>query len=193
MKILKTGDWGKARAHLRRGPARLKAAMQAAVHQEAHELRKEIVKGLTSQSPGGKSFEQLSPLTIAARRMAGFKGTKALIRRGDLRNAVAAIVRAGWAFVGVPKKARASGKDLVDIAALQENGSEPVVIPKTPRMKKFLSALLREAGVEPKKGSGKDVVIMRIPARPFLKPAFDEYVKHARKRFAERVARMWRG
>jgi len=54
------------------------------VRQEAHALRNDIVQGLTSQAPGGEPLKPPSPLTIAARQLEGFGGSKALIVRGDL-------------------------------------------------------------------------------------------------------------
>ena len=39
-------------------------------------------------------------------------------------------------------------------------------------------------------GGGKGVVVTSIPARPFLRPAFDKFSKGARKRFLGRVSRL---
>ena len=39
------------------------------------------------------------------------------------------------------------------------------------------------------KGSGKGVVVIKIPARPFLRPAFKAFSKDVQKRFLRRVAR----
>jgi hypothetical protein len=113
--------------------------------------------------------------------------------RGDLRNAITAIVQGDEAFVGVPRKARGKdGKSLVDVAQVHEFGSDPIVIPMTSAMRRFLFAVLRKAGVEPREGSkggaGKGVVVTRIPARPFLRPAFKAFAQGAQKRFLDRVA-----
>jgi len=187
--VRKTGDWALAKRLLASGPAKLKAATGMALRQEAQGLRKEIVQGITKQTPGGKGIKPPSELTLAARRMRGFGGTKSLMVRGDLRNAIAVIVRGDEAFVGVPRKARGKdGKSMVDVAQVQEFGSDPIVIPMTPAMRRFLFALLREAGKKPTGGSGKGVVVVRIPARPFLRPAFKAFAKGAQKRFLGRVA-----
>jgi hypothetical protein len=162
-----------------------------AFHQEAQKLRNEIVKGITRQAPGGKAFEALSSLTLAARRLKNFKGTKALLVKADLRNAIAAIVRGEEAFIGVPRKARdKDGRPVVDVAELNEFGSKPIVIPITPKMRRFLGVLFKEAGDDAGSsgGSGKGVVVTRIPPRPFLRPAFDRFVKGAETRFLERIA-----
>ena len=152
-------------------------------------VRKEIVQGITRQAPGGESIKPPSPLTLAARQMKGRGGTKALMVSGDLRNGIAAIVKGDEAFVGVPRKARGKdGKSLVDVAQVQEFGAGPIIIPMTPAMRRFLFALLRMAGESGGGGSGKGVVVIQIPARPFLRPAFKVFQKGVQKRFLGRVA-----
>ena len=189
MSVTKTGDWAVARRLLTAAPLKLKAAVGMALRQEAQLLRKEIVQGITKQAPGGEAFKPLSPLTLAAREMKGRGGTKALMVRGDLRNAIAAIVEGDEAFVGVPRKARGQdGKSVIDVAQVQEFGAGPIVIPMTPAMRRFLFALLRKAGEEKSGGSGRGVVIVTIPARPFLRPAFKQFEKGVQKRFLGRVA-----
>ena len=189
MSVRKTGNWALARKLLASGPAKLKVATGMALRQEAQHLRKEIVQGITKQAPGGEQMKPPSDLTLAARRMRGFGGTKSLMVRGDLRNAISAIVRGDEAFVGVPRKARGKdGKSMVDVAQVQEFGSDPIVIPMTPAMRRFLFALLREAGQEPSGGSGKGVVVVKVPARPFLRPAFKVWAKGVQARFLGRVA-----
>jgi len=189
MTVRKTGDWALARRLLTGAPVKLKLAVGTAIRQEAQLLRKEIVQGITKQAPGGKALKPPSPLTLAARKMKGRGGTKALMVHGDLRNAIAAIVKGDEAFVGVPRKARGKGgKSVVDVAEVQEFGAGPIVIPMTPAMRRFLFALLGQAGVEKTGGSGRGVVVVQIPARPFLRPAFKQFEKGAQKRFLGRVA-----
>ena len=187
--VRKTGDWAVARRLLAGGPMKLKAAVGTTIRQEAQLLRKEIVQGITRQAPGGESFKPLSPLTLAAREMKGRGGTKALMVSGDLRNGIAAIVKGDEAFVGVPRKARGKdGKSLIDVAQVQEFGAGPIIIPMTPAMRRFLFALLRKSGEAGSGGSGKGVVVVQIPARPFLRPAFKKFQKGVQKRFLGRVA-----
>ena len=190
MSVRKSGDWALARRLLAGGPAKLKAAVGTALRQEAQLLRKEIVEGITKQAPGGEAIKPPSPLTLAARKMKGRGGTKALIVRGDLRNAIAAIVKGDEAFVGVPRKARGKdGQAVIDVAQVQEFGAGPIIIPMTPAMRRFLFALLRKAGEERRSdGTGRGVVVVTIPARPFLRPAFERFSKGAQKRFLGRVA-----
>jgi len=190
MAVSRTGDWARARRLLTAAPQRLQAALGTAVRQEAHALRNEIVQGLTSQSPGGEPLKPPSPLTIAARQLEGFGGSKALIVRGDLRNSITVIVQGDEAFIGVSRSARSKdGASMVDLAKLLEFGGPPVIIPMTPKMRRFLFALLRQAGKEPTGGSGRGVIVVQVPARPFLRPAFDKFREGASRRFLERVAR----
>jgi len=190
MAVSRTGDWARARRLLTDAPQRLQAAIGTAVRQEAHALRNEIVQGLTRQAPGGEPLKPPSPLTTAARELEGFGGTKALIVRGDLRNSVTVFVQGDEAFIGVSRSARSKdGASMVDLAKLHEFGGPPVIIPMTPKMRRFLFALLRQAGKEPTGGSGRGVIVVQVPARPFLRPAFDKFREGASRRFLERVAR----
>ena len=190
MAVSRTGDWARARRLLTAAPQRLQAAIGTAVRQEAHALRNEIVQGLTSQAPGGETLKPPSPLTIAARQLEGFGGSKALIVRGDLRNSITVVVQGDEAFIGVSRSARSKdGASMVDLAKLHEFGGPPVIIPMTPKMRRFLFALLRQAGKEPTGGSGRGVIVVQVPARPFLRPAFDKFREGASRRFLERVAR----
>ena len=192
--VSKTGDWSKAKKILAGGPVRLKAAIGTAIRQEAHELRREIVQGLTKQAPGGKSIEKPSPLTLETRKYKGFKGSKSLIVQGELKNAVSVVVKGDEAFIGIPKKVKSrDGELLVDVAEIQEFGSGPIVIPMTEKMRKFLFALLKDSGQESGEGTGKGVVVVQIPARPFLKPAFEAFKKDAPKCFLKRIEKLMGG
>ncbi len=180
---MKTGSWGLARELLARGARDLGQAVTSTLRQEAERLRAEIVRGLTDQV-------ELAPpaaMTLAARRLGGFVGEKALLVRGELRSAIATIVSGDRAFVGVPRKA---GPSLADIAQLNEFGSGPIVIPMTAAMRRFLHAAAKEAGEGANGGgTGRGVVVVQIPARPFLRPAFRRFARGAQERFLRSVAR----
>lgn len=190
MAVSRTGDWARARRLLTAAPQRLQAAISTAMRQEAHALRNEIVQGLTRQAPGGAPLKPPSPLTTAARELEGVGGTKALIVRGDLRNSITVVAQGDEAFIGVSRSARSKdGASMVDLAKLHEFGGPPVIIPMTPKMRRFLFALLRQAGKEPTGGSGRGVIVVQVPARPFLRPAFDKFREGASRRFLDRIAR----
>jgi len=187
--VRKIGPWREARALLGAAPMRFKAVTERAVRQEAQLLRKAIVQGITRQAPGGDAFTPLAPLTLATRRLTGFRGTKALIRHADLRNSVVVKHLPGaTAFVGVPRTATGSdGKELVKIAEVHEFGSDPIVIPLTDAMRRFLGVLLDESGERNNRGTAR-VVVTQIPPRPFLRPAFREWSKGVQARFLARIA-----
>ncbi len=191
MSIQRTGDWRKAQALLTRGARELGRSVDRALTQEAHALRTAIVEGLDKQSPGGEPLTPLEPLTLAARRLRRFRGTKVLIRTAELRNALAVIRRASLVFVGIPGAARGKdGRSLSARAEAQEFGAGPTIVPITPRMRRFLFALYREAGRTPSAttGAGTGVVVIQVPARPFLRPVLAAFQVGATRRFLARVA-----
>lgn len=188
--VIKVGGWQQAQRILRAGPARFRRAVDRAVLQEAQLYKKEVVQGLTSGRPAGKTLEPLSPTTLATRRGRGMRGSKPLIARGDLRRSVTVVKGPfGGAFVGVLRSARGSeGQSLVNVAAVHEQG-ETVVVRLTPSSRRFLMMILREAGIEPGGGGGgTGIAVIRIPARPFLRPVFDKLSKGAPARVTKRVA-----
>ncbi|NTX56908.1 phage virion morphogenesis protein [Myxococcus sp. CA039A] len=190
MAVSRTGDWARARQLLEAGASRLEGALQTALRQEAHALRKEVVQGLTQQEPGGEPLRPPSPLTLAARQLAGFSGSKALLVSGALRNSISVVVEGDEAFIGVSRTAKSpDGESLVDVAQLQEYGGPPVVIPMTPKMRRYLFALLRQAGQARTGGSGRGVIVTQTPARPFLRPAFARFRQGASRRFLARIAK----
>ena len=186
---MRTGDWSRARRLITGGAERLQDAVRVALRQEAQVLRNQIVQGLTSQAPGGEPLRPPAPLTLAARELQGFGGTKALVVRGDLRNSIAVIIDGDDVFIGIRRSARSSeGERLVNLAELHELGGPPTIVPITPKMRRFLFALLRQAGQVPTGGSGRGVVVVQVPPRPFLRPAFAAYRVGAGRRFLDRVA-----
>lgn len=173
-------------------PQIVKIASRTALRGEAQALRRTIVMGIREQAPGGgKKFEPLSPLTLATRQLkrdkSGKVRSKILQVTGELANGIAVIpqVPTTEAFIGVPRKTRkADGGRLVDIAQIHEFGSQPIVIPITPKMRGFLAKLFELAGKGSgvKRGGGRGVIVLMIPERPFLRPAFESWKrgnKHA--------------
>jgi phage gpG-like protein len=128
------GQWNVATVALMTSANKIKTASNRALMQEAQYLRKQIVQGIRDQAPGGKAFKPLKQSTIERRRRAGFTGTKALIRTGDLRNSIA-VKRAGTngVFVGILRTATSRGGDiLVNLAKIHEYGAPRANIPARP-------------------------------------------------------------
>jgi hypothetical protein len=191
----KTGDWKKARGIFTGLSSTVSKAADASIQQEAHFLRGRMVQGISEQSPGGQRFKPLSPLTLASRRLRRFPGTKALIVRADLRNGITVARQGGKTFIGILRQAKdSSGKNLVDLAAVHEFGAGPIVMKVTPKMRRFLAVLYKQAGIPriSTGSSGGGYVVIRIPARPFIRPVFDRDAKPAdvKKRLEERMARI---
>ena len=161
------------------------AALGDAMRVCGYRLRDMIRLGIRDQAPGGKPYSPpLSPWTLAARKYRlKKKGTKIHIASGAmLRSINVQFTGKGAATVvnvGVKRGAReANGKDVVNIARVQEFGAGPFAIPFTPKMRGYLAKLAKDAGLPPSSGGGggAPVIIVKIPARPFLRPAFAQFV-----------------
>lgn len=197
--ILQVGDWGLARRILQTSPVRIQRAMDIAVQQEAHYFRQKVVEGMREQAPGGRSFKPLAALTLALRKLRGFRGTKALMVRGDLRNSITVQrMGTGAAFVGVLRSARGKdGQSLVNIAEINEFGSRPIIIHITQKMREVLGRASKLMGKDeaPRQhggdGGSPSIMVIRIPARPFLQPVADKYFQpgEVKMRFLARVGR----
>jgi hypothetical protein len=193
MPISRTGDWARARELLSNTSGRLKGAVERAMKQEAQALRNEVVSGLTAQAPGGEPIRPPAPLTLAARQLEGFAGTKSLLVRGDLRNAISVIADGDEVFIGVLRSAKSStGESLADIARIHEFGGPPVIIPVTPRMRRYLAVLFKRSGVPGRGGSGRGAVVTQVSARPFLRPALDRFRVGAGRRLLMRIVEQLR-
>jgi hypothetical protein len=200
MTVVRVGDWALARRILTGASLRVRHAINRAVLQEAQFLRSKITEGLVSQAPAGRPFRPLAQTTLAVRRFRRFNGTKALINRGDLRNSIAVHPRGfGQAFVGVLRTARnRQGKSLANVAELNEFGSRPIVIQITPKMRRFLAMALRNAGGGGGGGGGNrtGILVVQIPARPFIRPVVDQLYSNPSEvgaRFSRRVATLLMG
>jgi hypothetical protein len=193
VRVQKVGDWSLARRILSSASRRFKDAIDKAVLQEAQFFRTKIIEGLREGAPGGQAFAPLAPTTLAIRRFRGFKGTKPLIVRGDLRNSITVVKQGDGVFVGVLRSAKAAGgQSLVNVAAVHELGSRPIVLKLTPKVRRFLHAAFRAAGLDAPAGDrpSTGIAVIKIPARPFLAPVFEAFGKPAdvSRRFLDRLA-----
>ena len=193
IRLSKTSAWGAAIRAFGKQLQCLGTDINRAMYQEAHLLRNLIVKGLTDQAPGGQTIKPLSGLTLASRRLQGFRGTKALVKRADLRNSIAVVPKGDICFVGVLRRVDREGKDAVDLAHVHEFGTDPVLVRITPAMRRYLSVLLREAGIQraPGLSASKGYILIKVPARPFLRPAHMQFKKNWQARYRQRIASFW--
>lgn len=119
--VKKVGAWSRVGKLLASAPKRMRAAVDKALLQEAQFFRTKIVEGIREQAPGGKAFAPLAPTTLAIRRFRGFKGTKALLVQGDLRNSITVVKEGDRVFVGVLRSAKGrAGQKLVDVASVHD-------------------------------------------------------------------------
>ena len=179
-----TGDWSNYASYKRSVSSRFAYRIQTFLLREALIMRTLIVEEFPTQ--GKKLWKPLSPWTIANRRLRRFGGTKALIHSGQLMNSVTAL----WdpakraAFAGVLYQTRGKdGKSLVNLAKLHEYGHPGIVIRVSPRMRRFLFFLAKylpaHRGSKTRRGAGagKNMIVVRIPARPFMAPAQRMFLK----------------
>lgn len=198
--IAKVGDWRLAADILGNAAMNAARAFERATLAEAHFFERKLKEGIQSGAPGGKRYTPLSPLTLAMRKAAGFKGKKALIRSGAMLRSIHVVKRGGLYFVGIDRSAKtAEGDDLVEIAQLHEEGAGPFVVEMTPEARRYFFAMMKEAGVTPtpgaSSGGGLQVAVIKIPARPTFGPVMEMWGKpeDVRARFEDRVARILYG
>lgn len=193
------GEWAPVLKTLKDAPRDFKEAKHRALLGEAEFFKKALVLGIRDQAPGGRAFKPLSPTTIAMRQFLGFKGTKALIERGDLWRGITVFDLTEEVFVGVLRTAKnQDGKSLADIAQLNEEGSKPIVIHMTPKMAALLHAAFRASGYGNRMGPpapSTGIIVVQVPARPVFGPVFATLGQAdiASKRFAERFIKEMKG
>lgn len=190
MRVRLTGDWRKVQRVLTGGVRKVRGGLEAAVREEAKRARDEVVRGVRKQAPGGKALDKPSPLTLASRQLEGVRGRSALRASGELLRAITHVARGLEAFVGIKGSVRGKdGRRLADVAQAQEEGAGPFVIPMTEGMRRYLGVLRSQAGGDGGGGGGSGAIVVRIPPRPFLRPAFEAAIRGARQRLRDRIAR----
>lgn len=186
----KTGQWALARAATRNMAARAKHAERVATLQEAHMFRAKVIEAFdTSGASNGQPWEP-NKESVAALK----KSSKPLIDRGDLRNSVAVVERGKTIFVGVQStRTNRDGDRLVDIAAVHEFG-KIIAIPVTPKMFRYVMAMMKRLGVGGGGGSSGgfrpgSVLMIRIPERSFIRATAARFFKpgDTRRRFVDRI------
>lgn len=190
VKFKQVGAWLEAHELLKNLPKALPKAVEQAIRQEAELLRSTIIKKIRSGP-----FAPLSPRTLAVYKFIGRKhGGKPLNGRGDLAGGVKVIPKGKSFFIGIPAGVKGKdGQEIVRIGLVHEEG-RTIVMKYTPKMAAFLHAAFRAAGLpEPSKSSGAaktGILVIQIPARPFMKPSFDEWSHGLHDRLEQRVIKL---
>jgi len=199
-----TGDWNEAKAVVTVMQPAFKRAARGATLALAHALRKEIVQGIRKGAPGGKKFQPLSGTTLAIRKFRGRGGKKPLIVSGGLIQSISVKeVQGGDAvFVGVLRTAAKGG---VNVAEIHEQGRTFVMRFTDKARRFLLAALrsvkrkrrgrsnrgpfrrrrrrkqkqIASSGVggiaRRPDAKGQGVLVIRIPARPFIAPVAEKF------------------
>jgi phage gpG-like protein len=180
MNIKLVGDWKLAAKILNAAPGDIEKAIEQAVRLEALVLEGAIKRNIQRGPP-----PPLSPLTRKTRK--GAKGgSKPLNATGGLLGAVTVVQKGDEAFIGIP---RSAGK--YNLAVTHEQG-RTIVLNMTDKMRRFLFGVLFK-GSPPKAGPGTRIIVIRIPARPFVQPAFAAEAPKSQQRFQEHLAKLLGG
>ena len=158
----------------------MKKATAQAARLAALAVEREIVLGIRSGAPGGKALKPLSPMTLSVRRMKGIAGTAPLIASSAMLGSVKTTSRGQESFVGVHRGARtATGESVVSVAAAQEFGTEPFVIPVTEGVRSFFWALFfaSNGDILPISPSKTEIFHPGLEPRPFIRPAVEKLQK----------------
>lgn len=176
MAIRMIGDWKKALKLMKTAGRRFGPAAEKALRREAINAQG-IIRGNIKEGPKPAQ----SPQTAAT----GGRG-KPLNRSGTMRQSVN-VVQKGQLnfFIGIP---RAEGS--YNIAVIHEEGAIVVQV-LSDKMRAFLIANL--PGDAPVGGGGNIVIVTKIPARPFVAPAFVEVQLGFETRFERSFANALRG
>ncbi len=161
------GDWAQAEKILAAAPADLKQACQRALKQEALYLLSELQK----------NFKKVTPPN-AASTIANKGSSRPLVNHRDLYNAMAVVqVSDDEVFIGISGSTKSRGKtakgSLTRLVDIHEHG-KIIIQHMTDKQRRFLHA--RKGGKSGAKGAGGGggIIIIHIPARPFIKPTFDQ-------------------
>mgnify|MGYP001392120442 CR=1 FL=1 len=171
MKLRLEGEWLRAAKVLAEGAKNFHAATTTVFKKEAEKVKKAVLEGLESQSPAGRKLPPVARATIAARNMLGLGGNKALLASGVLRDGIQVYKAPGGWTVGVTgPHAR--------LAQLLEAGVTRVVRMTEQQRRWFFANIGRSNpnDAQPKSGGG-DMIVQKIPARPFFTPVVMEYLR----------------
>jgi hypothetical protein len=163
------GKWDLAKKVLRTAPAAFDRALKATIGAEAERIAGNIRKRIANNVPPPNA-----PSTVQ------LKGSsKTLIASGEMQKTVQVIWRGKFqAFVGIPASASKSAARLADI---HENG-RVIVQQMTDKQRRFLHALFKSGGSG---GAGTGIIVIHIPARPFMRPVFEEYNSGGKREFLD--------
>ncbi len=161
------GDWKLAKKILATAPAAFDRALKNAIRHEA-----EVIAGMMR-----KKIASNVPPPNAASTVQNKGSSKTLIETGKMRQEVQVVWKGKFqAVIGIPSKAKGGVSSLADI---HENG-RVIIQQMTDKQRKFLHAKFGGGGGG---GGGTGIIVIHIPARPFIKPVFEAYQAKAKDKF----------
>lgn len=172
------GDWAKSEKMLAAAPRIMDKAIDKAILAEGMHMAAEVKKRIMSNIP---------PENSASTRFS--KGSsKTLIDKGDLLGSIAAMRSAKHkVYVGISRTAK---RGAIKLARVHEEGAT-IVQQISDRQRKFLMAKLAKSG-SPQAPSGAGgaggILVIHIPARPFMRPTFEAEKDKSPQRFLQRVS-----
>ena len=108
---------------------------------------------------------------------------------GDMKGSIVPIVEGLEAFIGIPSNAPAHNGKAVSLAAIHEFGATILQV-MTEKQRRYLFAVVFK-GEAKSGGSGggiKGFLFIKIPARPFIRPTYDQEAPKTAARFYKRLA-----
>lgn len=141
---------------------------------QAMRLKVIMVRGIRDGAPGGQAFK---PLASTTKLLKG--SSKPLIDNGDLLRSID-VDEVGHStfFVGVNRNAPPSenGTEMVNLAEIHNNGTDPYTIQVTPKLRKFFMFMYLQGIFQSPLSKSKTVIHHKgIPARPFIEPSYEEW------------------
>jgi hypothetical protein len=208
--IQQVGDWPEARLALSKAPKDLEWSIKKAVYQEALFFAKAMKLRLGAGVPPPLARPRGGGRNAKGRfTKGGGGGSKPLNATGDMRNSIGVLPEgpAFEAFIGIGRNGTTGkGKRAwnASLAAIHENGAV-IVMAMTPKQRAFLAMLFSKSkpksaktGAAPSPGAVRDaphkgILVIKIPARPFIRPTFEENAPGAAARFYGRLAKFLGG
>lgn len=167
--IKKVGEWAILTKLLRNVVRRTSKGIRRAIARESLRYMRAMTLGIVRGAPGGQRFRELAKITVALK---GGK-SKPLIDRSDLlRSIKSKSVGLFSYFAGIHRKERGrTGKMLANIGEIHEFGVPLIIQKVTFGQHKFFRGLVRRGlmAFAPRIGS---IIMIRIPARPFVGPVY---------------------
>ncbi len=151
-----SGAWADLERILGTPKERLEEVHKATARAMADEFLVRVKEGIEDQSPGGREFAPLLPSTLARRARAKppIEGSKALLARREMVNALKITSYGNPLYVGIGDEAK---------------GSDGTSLARRARVHEFGFSMAR--------GS----TITNVPARPFIGPVLDAMEQHPEK------------